>query len=59
MFSRILFPLYAEARRRLVAPPYMELDALAAVAVPGAVLALTYAVFFDICHDVDIVMESI
>ena len=57
--SRILFPLYAETCRGLVAALHVELDALAAVAVSGAILVQAYAVFFDLCHVSAIVMERI
>ncbi len=48
--SRILGPLDAETERGFVLLVHMELDALAAVPVPGTFLVRTCAVLFDATH---------
>ena len=54
--SRVLGPLDAETERGLVLLVHVELDALAAVSMPGALVVLTGTVLFDvIAHDIVII----
>ena len=57
MVSGILGPLDAHACRGLVATLDMELDAFAAVAVPGAIRVLAGAILFDVRHGQKRVMQ--
>jgi len=56
----VLCPLYVpEAERRFVLLGYMELHALAAVAVPGALVILTGAILFDVVAHTDAIRHSV